>query len=601
MRKIVYKELSIQNFLSVGKDKITIPFPKGMHLITGKDLDNPERKNGAGKSTIVEAFHYAVFGETIRKIKKEFVPNNKTKGKGIIELIFDVITSNNKSSYKIVRTLKPSSATLYKCGDKEEDISRDSIANTNKYITELVGSNTIVCKSCDILSISDSSSFMAKKPEEKRKFIEDVFTMEVFGKMMKELKDLIKENNSDYSIQNTKVQEIVSNIAMLDRQRVKVEQDVKNREQIIKSKKKTLQDKIDNLKLMISELKIDEKDQILEKISKTEADMVKVSDKLMKIGDNRRKISTIIQDLKDYVKKIDNIDNVTCEECLQDITKEHSDHLESIKVEKNEKIKENEAKLADFLKKISDLNDLYSKLSKNSNNYNKQLKVIEENEIKLVEYNRSLSEYEENMIELDSSMEETSESLTRFDEMIEESKTRLETESKSLDILTQRKEDYDVCKFVLGDDGLKSFLVKRLLKMLNGSIQKYINSLGMTMRCSFDEFFEEKLSNNEGAEVSYWNFSGGERRTIDLACAWAFKDIRKKLSGVSSNVEFIDEYLDFALDERGLDLMIELLKSRIDNDSMCCYVISHRKETSKHIDGITVELEKRNKITRRIR
>ena len=92
----------------------------------------------------------------------------------------------------------------------------------------------------------------------------------------------------------------------------------------------------------------------------------------------------------------------------------------------------------------------------------------------------------------------------------------------------------------------------------------------------------------------------GERKTIDLACAWAFKDIKKKISGTSSNVEFLDEILDSAFDERGLDLLIEVIKDRIEKDKLSCYAISHRKETIKHIDGETVNLEKENKITRRV-
>ena len=127
-----------------------------------------------------------------------------------------------------------------------------------------------------------------------------------------------------------------------------------------------------------------------------------------------------------------------------------------------------------------------------------------------------------------------------------------------------------------------------------------MTSLGMTMRCKFDEYFYEQITNDRGAEISYWNFSGGERRTVDLACSWSFKDIKRKIVGVSSNVEFLDEYVDAAFDERGLDLLIEALKNRIDKHDLSCYAISHRKEMSKHVDGETINLEMENKITRRI-
>ena len=92
MRNIKFKKLSGQNFLSIGNDTVEIDFQKGLNLITGVNLDNPERKNGTGKSVVVDLYFYALFGTTIRDIKKEFVINNTTKGSGDIQLTFDVET-----------------------------------------------------------------------------------------------------------------------------------------------------------------------------------------------------------------------------------------------------------------------------------------------------------------------------------------------------------------------------------------------------------------------------------------------------------------------------------------------------------------------------
>ena len=136
MRKIKFKKLVIQDFLSIGKDSLTIDFQSGLNLITGTNIDNPERRNGTGKSAIIEGFYYALFGTTIRDIKKEFVINNVTKGKGRIELIFDVATDTGTNTYKVIRQLKPSTVELYQCGDEETDIAKDSIANTNKFINK---------------------------------------------------------------------------------------------------------------------------------------------------------------------------------------------------------------------------------------------------------------------------------------------------------------------------------------------------------------------------------------------------------------------------------------------------------------------------------
>jgi DNA repair exonuclease SbcCD ATPase subunit len=187
-----------------------------------------------------------------------------------------------------------------------------------------------------------------------------------------------------------------------------------------------------------------------------------------------------------------------------------------------------------------------------------------------------------------------------FEENIIKTQERYDTERDNFLLLKQKSEDYEVCKFVLGEEGVRSFVVKRLLSMMNASIQQYINDLGMSIRCKFDEYFDEQLSNDKGKEISYWNLSGGERRTVDLACAWAFKDLKRKISGVSSNVEWIDEVFDAAFDERGFDLLVELVKKRIEKNDLAVYAISHRKEILKQVTGSIIELEKEGGITRRI-
>jgi DNA repair exonuclease SbcCD ATPase subunit len=242
MRKIIFRRLTGQNFLSIGNDEIAIDFQSGFNLITGNNIDNPDRKNGTGKSTIAEIFHYALFGKTIRDIKKEFVVNNVTKGKGKIELIFDVISNDECVTYTIKRQIKPSKVELYR---GEEDITNDSIANTDKYICDLIGSNPVICRSCDILSLSDNIPFMAKKPEEKRKFINDIFSLEVFGKMSKELKSLVTENNKDLSISKTKLDEINNTLETLNKQQEDYLKKVQEREAILEQKRKEIQEKID--------------------------------------------------------------------------------------------------------------------------------------------------------------------------------------------------------------------------------------------------------------------------------------------------------------------------------------------------------------------
>ncbi len=282
MKKILFKCLKGQNFLSVGNDQIVIDFQSGFNLITGKNIDNPDRVNGIGKSCIAELFYYALFGKTIREIKKEFIINNVTRGKGNVELTFDVETETDTQTYTIKRQIKPSSVTLLR---GEEDITKDSIANTDKFICDLIGSNPVICRSCDILSLSDNIPFMAKKPEEKRKFINDIFSLEVFGKMSNELKNLIRENKSEMNISSAKLEEINNTLETLNKQQEDYLKKVQEREAILEEKRKEIQEKIDETSEKIANISITDVSTIQEDKKKWDDAWEKLDGKIGHVND----------------------------------------------------------------------------------------------------------------------------------------------------------------------------------------------------------------------------------------------------------------------------------------------------------------------------
>lgn len=600
MKKITYKKLTIQNFLSVGNDTIEIDFQNGLNLITGSNIDNPERKNAVGKSALIEAFYYAVFGTTIRNIKKEFVINNVTKGSGKLELFFNVQTETGTSSYKVVRELKPSSVQLYKLGNKEEDISKDSISNTNKYICDLIGSNPTICKSCDILSLSDSIPFMGKKPEEKRKFIEDIFTLEVFGKMLKDLKEMIKENNSEMTISTTKLTEIVNNVANLKKQYEEIKTQIDKHEEIQNARKQELLDRIKSLEEQRDSLETWIEAPIIFENEKLNAAWEKMDGKIAKFTQSLKDKNDSKLLITANIKRLSNINDGNCPTCLQDVNEDHLHHIAEEISENNTQLKAVEDLITHYTTELNNVRAkkelVQAKLKENSDKLAHNKSVNE----KIHAFNSKIDDIVEQLDNLNSDLDFKQSSLTSFQTLIDTEEKRQGEQEEQTKILKEKSEYLNLCKFILGEEGVKSFMIKRLLDMLNASIQKYINALGMTMRCRFDEYFDEQITNEKGKEISYWNFSGGERRTVDLACAWAFKDIKRKISGISSNVEFLDEVLDSAFDERGLDLLIEVIKDRIEKGGLSCYAISHRKETSKHIDGEIVNLEKENGITRRV-
>ena len=122
MKEVNFKSLSIKNFLSVGEEPIVINFEPGLHVITGVNKDKEDRRNGVGKSTIADALYFAVFGTTIRELKKEFIANSFTTGACEVVLDFEVTVNQSTTPYKIVRMLNPSRLDVFK---GEEDITKD--------------------------------------------------------------------------------------------------------------------------------------------------------------------------------------------------------------------------------------------------------------------------------------------------------------------------------------------------------------------------------------------------------------------------------------------------------------------------------------------
>jgi DNA repair exonuclease SbcCD ATPase subunit len=594
MRKIIYKKLSGQNFLSIGNDQIVVDFQSGFNLITGNNIDNPDRKNAVGKSSIAELFYYALFGKTIREIKKDFIINNITKGKGAIELTFDVETDNDTQTYTIKRQVKPSTVTLLR---GEEDITKDSIANTDKFICDLIGSNPVICRSCDILSLSDNIPFMAKKPEEKRKFINDIFSLEVFGKMSNELKNLIRDNKSDMNISTAKLQEIDNTLETLNRQQEDYLKKVQEREAILEQKRKDIQEKIDETSEKIAKISIMDISTIQTEKEKWDDAWRKLDGKIGHVNDAISSKETL-RKLK--VKEIDKFssveDGIQCDKCLQDIPHTHVEHLEKMKDQYQSELDGIVEEIDELKEEKSQFHSKKEKVQQKVAEFQDQINEAKVTKQKLEGLENSLKQYKESLDNL--KLDELPK--PNFEESIQNTWVRQNAENDNFRIFRRKSDDYEVCKFVLGEEGVRSFVVKRLLSMMNASIQQYINDLGMSIRCKFDEYFDEQLSNDKGKEISYWNLSGGERRTVDLACAWAFKDLKRKISGVSSNVEWIDEVFDAAFDERGFDLLVELVKKRIEKNDLAVYAISHRKEILKQVTGSVIELEKEGGITRRI-
>jgi DNA repair exonuclease SbcCD ATPase subunit len=218
MKKINFKKITIKNFLSVGNVPVVIDFRTGLHIITGINKDKEDRRNGVGKSTVADSIYFAVFGETLRDLKKEFIINNINKKTCEVTLEVEVVTPTSTEQIQIVRTLDPSKCFIFVNG---EDKTRDSIANTNSFIMEKFDCTTEIFQNCVIMTLNNTIPFMAKKKQEKRKFIEDIFNLSIFGSMLAEAKNELNDKRKTFDGLSAKYDEICVNLCSLEKQKNK--------------------------------------------------------------------------------------------------------------------------------------------------------------------------------------------------------------------------------------------------------------------------------------------------------------------------------------------------------------------------------------------
>ena len=594
MKKINFKKLSIQNFLSVGEEKLILNFQNGINLITGLNKDK-ESKNGCGKTTILDALYWSIFGNTIRDIKKDRIVHNHSKETCSVELEFDITgLDGNTVEYKIERTLNPSKVHLYK---KEIDTTYSTIQKTDEAILELIGANEELFRNSVIMSLDNTLPFMAQKKIEKRKFIEGILQINIFSDMLLKVRSDYNENKKGFEILTNKFTEKQKTISFFEEQKIKNEEIKKQKIEILQNKIKENEEKLKNNQ---NQTLLDTKTKIEDSLKKTEEAIKKIEEKTIKISDSlldfTKKEATLHTEIENIQKQVNSFKNKTgtCPTCKKKLSDEDdssieihiNELLEGINTKKQEfdtVSKErhsifNEKTL--FLKKSQELSDLYKSLTQKNTKIDSLIRENSSISDKNIELNESITSISQ---EKDYTQDKIKEI---FDELGELEDILLK-EQKNIRILENSK-------VILSEEGVKTYIIKKLLVLLNNKLNFYLKKLEAPCTCTFDEMFEETIINENNKECSYFNFSGGERKRIDLAIIFTFQDILKSQAGIHYSLNMYDELFDSALDEVGSSKAIDILKENSEKNNQSIYIISHNSSVSKNnIDNI-IQIEKIN-------
>ena len=596
MKQVNFKRVAIQHFLSVGEEPVEVSFSKGLHVITGANRDKPDRRNAIGKSTIADSIYFAIFGDTLRELKKDLIPNNITGGKTHVELDFEVVTGKETIEYKVIRMLNPSKVMLFKDG---VDVTRDSIGNTNKFICDVTSATPSIFQNCVIMTVNNAVPFMAKSKIEKRKFIEDIFGMEVFSQMLTQLRVEYNELKREHDIVQATLAE------------------VKNQNRNYVSQKEATLSKRADKKAVYLERKDNnavEKERLTEKLgsfqdrdtSDIESNIEELKGKLVivddKITERSVEAGTKKAELKHSKESYQKIgtDEDTCPVCLRPMDAHDVEHMEKEKETIKKRLLELGEEIKDVNEAVTRANNIKLKIQQTIQAKNNELssaKVANQEKKSIAQRITQLDEW---LNELEIDLKQVESTDTDFDDLIVESNKRLSEVEGKVETFRKDLSKLDIVKYVVSEEGVKSFIVNKLLELLNSKLLTYLRKLDSNSICMFNEYFEEEITNEKNKICSYHNFSGAERKSIDLACLFTFSDMRRLQGGVKYNIAIYDELFDSSFDEKGIELVTQILQERTEELDECSIVISHRKESIKAVTGEVIFMEKENGISRRV-
>lgn len=602
MKEVVFKRVFIKNFLSIGDEPVEINFIPGIHIITGINLDKTDSKNGVGKSTIADAIFFGIFGSTLRPLKKEDITNWVNKKECSVTISFDVIDDGKVSEYVSLRSLNPSRVQLLKNG---EDVSR-TIGKTKEEMYDILGTTPEIFEQSVIMCLNETEPFLSKTPAVKRKFIEDMYTIEIFGRMAKYIRDDYNETKKLYDAETERLSDLDMNLQLHRKQQQEQEERRRVRINDLEGRKASAQEEIVIIenKLKEAESKIsvsngENKDDIRKKIlsyKQRDRELEDLSKEYIKtITINQ---STVLS-LKTKIKELERLSDGVCAYCKQPFS-------ESNKEEKKKLIQQYEKEIAVCDEIIKDSTEAERAILPSRNHLEdlreqceQQLHTIETSENMIKNIQSELSQQKKWLAQVENDIEKAKKETDTYTNIISELTARRVILVNAIDTYNKKLIRLETDKFIVSDEGVKNRIVKKMLKMLNGRLNYYLKQLDAPCTCKFNEYFDETIVNNRGRECSYFNFSGGERKRIDLAMLFTFMDIRRNQSGISVNMGIYDELLDTALDAVGIEGALNILKERSLKHGEAIYVISHKGEAAKHATGEIIYLVKENDITRR--
>jgi DNA repair exonuclease SbcCD ATPase subunit len=562
--------LKYKNFLSTGNYSITLDLVKNPTTLVSGD-------NGAGKSTMLDAITYALFGKSFRGIVLPLLVNSVNNKDCEVELDFTI----GADDFKIIRGMKPKKFEIYKNGslldqdakakDYQKTLEEQILKMTYKSFSQVV-----------ILGSSNYVPFMKLSAKDRRLVVENLLDIDVF------------------SIMNTlvrgRLQMATEYVKSIDHKIELTKEKVDAKEQLIKTLEKKSADNVEGYKTDISETESQIK-ELQDEIKKHQENIDRMLDDIKdkdKVSEKLLENETQERQLKNKIKTIEkNVEfykeNDTCPSCKQDINDTHREEVYKEKEEEKTEIKETIDGLVKDISSIEkELNDINAILE----DVQKIEREVSEKQNQISASNQYIKKLQDNISDAMVEGTEVQNAKDELNSLLGEGKGHVADRKEKI----EDKHYFEVASMLLRDSGIKAKIIKHYLPIMNKLINKYLSDMDFFCQFDLDENFDETIKSRHRDEFTYHSFSEGERLRIDLSLLLAWREVARLKNSVNCNLLILDEVFDSSLDAVGTEEFLKLIKTFGNRANV--FVISHKSDTMTDKFDHHIKFEKKNNFSK---
>ncbi len=555
---ILFEKVRWRNFLSTGNQNTEINFTNhSTNLVIGT--------NGAGKSTMLDALTFALFGKPFRKINKPQLINTVNEKDCVVEVEFSIGTTN----WKVIRGIKPNLFEIHKDGsalnqsaaalDQQKWLEQNVLKMNYKSFTQIV-----------ILGSSTFVPFMQLTASNRREVIEDLLDIRIFSSMNNLIKDKIRVIREETKVLELKKESLSDKVRM---QKNFIEELECRGKENVKQKENKIQELLIEENNLMNDNAIIEEDVF--KLNKDIEGVTGATSKLRKLGNLKGKISnkvaTITKEHKFFTE------NTVCPTCDQSI--EETFRINRINDAQN-KAKELQSGYKELEEAIKDEEERECQFIVLSKEITKLTHGISQNNTKIAGCQRQVRD-------LESEIQRVTDNLANRNTEHEKLETFKDNLKTTYDDLTTRKETinyYDFSYSLLKDGGVKSKIIKKYLPLINQQVNRYLQMMDFYINFTLDEEFNETVQSPIHENFSYSSFSEGEKMRIDLALLFTWREVARMKNSVNTNLLIMDEVFDSSLDGFGTEEFLKIIRFVIKDANI--FVISHKESLHDKFDTV---------------